>query len=262
MKPKINILRFVYRAFLTGFPFITYNPFNTNTFQTSFDVQPYSTYVNYKLDNSDINYLNNYLFRNTNNLKLEPVSIGKEMEKNYFMSINIYNCTSPLFSFIKKEPITRCEINTYVKNEDGEIGTLILSYASNMLSMDPINIFKKASNLTNFDYVNNIIYCRAINSKFNFSINFNVNKNDKLFFTDKNLHVYTDNIFYRNGIIDKLYYDSSLINSLCQVPSYYNNLYFKFEDLILTNPHSIFYFKNKISFSGTMWENLKEFKID
>ena len=65
---------------------------------------------------------------------------------------------------------------------------------------------------------------------------------------------YTNNFITQN--------DSSLINSLCQVPSYYNNLYFKFEDLILTNPHSIFYFKNKISFSGTMWENLKEFKID
>ena len=73
---------------------------------------------------------------------------------------------------------------------------------------------------------------------------------------------FTDVIFYNCGLYDKLYYDSSLINSLCQVPSYYDKLYFKFEDLIFTNPHSIFYFKNRISFSGTMWENLKEFKID
>jgi hypothetical protein len=259
MKPKMNILRFVYRAFLSGFPLLTYNPFTMNSFHTSFDVEPYSTYVNYKLENNQINYLNNYLLENTNNLKLEPVIIGKKMEKNYFISINIYNCTSPLFSFIKDEPITRCEINTYVKNENGTIGTLILSYASNMLSMDPVKIFKEKSNFTEFNYVNNILNCRALNSKFNFSIDFNVNNNDKLFFTDKTLHVYTDNIFYRNGIIDKLYYDSSLINSICQIPSYYSNLYFRFEDLVFNNPHSIFYFKNKISFSGAMWENLSEF---
>ena len=142
MKPKINIWRFVYKAFLSGFPLLTYNPFTMNSFHTSFDVEPYSTYVNYKLENSQINYLNNYLLENTNNLKLEPVIIGKKMEKNYIIRRNIYTCTSPTFHCIKDEPITRCEINTYVKNKNGTIGTLILSYASNMLSMDPIKIFK------------------------------------------------------------------------------------------------------------------------
>ena len=36
---------------------------------------------------------------------------------SYYISVNIYNCTSPLFSLFTNKPVTRCEINTYVSNE-------------------------------------------------------------------------------------------------------------------------------------------------
>ena len=42
----------------------------------------------------------------------------------------------------EEKEITRCELNTYVKDHNGNYGTLIIDYLSNELSMDPLNIFK------------------------------------------------------------------------------------------------------------------------
>ena len=36
---KFNLLKFVYRSFLTGFPLIAYNPFANNPFHTEFKVK-------------------------------------------------------------------------------------------------------------------------------------------------------------------------------------------------------------------------------
>ena len=69
--------------------------------------------------------------------------------------------------------------------------------------------------------------------------------------------LFTDKIFYMNGIYDKLYYDSSLINNKIIVPLF-NNISFKFFDLEFENPSSIFYFKNEINFVGGIWYNLFE----
>ena len=54
--------------------------------------------------------------------------------------------------------------------------------------------------------------------------NFNKLSNDIILFTDK--------IFYMNGIYDKLYYDSSLINNKIIVPLFNNISFFIFELLI------------------------------
>ena len=56
---------------------------------------------------------------------------------------------------------------------------------------------------------------------------------------------YTDKIFYNNGLYDKLYYDSSLINNkIIDLKKF--NVKFTFFDLELTDIHSIFYFKEDI----------------
>ena len=44
----MKILKFVYKSFLTGMPFITYNPITRIPFHAPFDVMPESLYINYK----------------------------------------------------------------------------------------------------------------------------------------------------------------------------------------------------------------------
>ena len=46
-------------------------------------------------------------------LELEQISLEKGKSKNFFLSINIYNVTSPILNTLNT--VTRCEINTYVK---------------------------------------------------------------------------------------------------------------------------------------------------
>ena len=100
---------------------------------------------------------------------------------------------------------------------------------------------------------------KASNNNFKFDINYNIHNNDKKFRLNKNLIDHTDNIFYNNGIYDKLYYDTSLTRAdIREVDEY--NVSFKFKDLVFNNPESVFYFKNKIKFVGGIWDNIYSFE--
>ena len=253
---KLFALKSIYRAFLTGFPILTYNPFTHNSFHTDFTVNKYSTYANYKLNDFQTNYLSEYLQNYTNSLKLLPVKIDKKsQDEDYFISVNIYNCSSPLFNIFDKNPVTRCEINTYVQNNDGVNGTLIMDYSSNRLSMDPDDFFRKPKN-TYFKKHGNTIFTFSRGINHEFSLKYKLN-NKKRFYTSSQLHRFSDNIFYKCGIIDKLYYDSSLTKSVTYNPSIYFDS-FIFKDLIFKEPYNIFYFNNSINFAGSMWDNLYE----
>lgn len=252
----MHLTKLIYRIFATSFPLFTYNPLNENTVYSSFDVKPKSTYVNYKLDDYQICSLKNYLKENTNDLKLKKLYLDNDQNnKDFFISINIYNCTSPLFTILNNQDITRCEINTYVVNKNKEMGTLIMDYSSNFISMDPVNIFKIPMK-TEFIRTNDNIFCNALGNNFNFNISYKILKNNKLFRMNDELHTFSDKIFYNNGIYDKLYYDSSLVKCIAKIPSKIYNVNFDFLNIKFNKPHSIFYFDNELRFAGSMWNNL------
>ena len=247
--------KYIYKLFTSGFPLLTHNIFTNNPYHASFIVQPQSTYINYKLDNFQYKKINKFINSFNNSLQISPICLDDDT-KDKFLSINIYNCTSPLFSFLGERNITRCEINTYVtdkKNKDK--GTLIMDYDSNFLSMDPVNIFKSAGN-TIFKKEDNNIICNAESDYFKFKCEYNIKKNDKNYFVNDDLHIYSDNIYYNNGIFDKLYYDTSLTLAKLKIPNKIKNLEFMFCDILFKEPYSVFYFKDEIKFSGCMWENI------
>lgn len=265
MLVNTNLLKLFYNVLLTGLPSISSNPINKNTLVAPFIVDSGSTYINYKLDKNQYEKLSDHLLKTTNNLKLRPIYIFKSnkksdmdiLKKEYYLSINIYNCTSPIFNFLSKDPITRCEINTYVINEKGEIGTLIMDYTSNILSMDPDNIFKMP-NPTKFENDNNILKCHSYSETINLELQYDCNNiisNEKI---NNKMVQYSDKIFYNNGIYDKLYYDSSLIHNKLLIPYYYN-IKFNFNGIEFNEPESIFFFEDKLNFVGGMWDNLNEF---
>ena len=253
-----NFLKFVYNALLTGMPSLMNNPINKNILHAPFSVNEFSTYINYKLDSKQLKSINEFLIEKNNGLTLVPSSILNEESKDYYLSINIYNCTSPLFEFISGDPVTRCELNIYVKDSLNNKGTLIMDYESNILSLDPENIFKKAGKAKfckDYEYINGNVK----NSKFilDFKYNWIIDtiSCNKL---SNNLIQFTDRIYYPNGYYDKLFYDSSLINNNIVIVKDYN-IYFKFLDIEFINVDSIFYFENKIDFLGGLWANLYNF---
>jgi len=106
-----NFLKFFYNALLTGMPSLTYNPINKNVLHAPFIVNEFSTYINYRLNLDQLQTLKNYLHENTDGFNIVPSSILNDDSKDYFLSLNIYNCSSPLF--LTDENMTRFEINTY-----------------------------------------------------------------------------------------------------------------------------------------------------
>ena len=258
-----KFLKVFYNALLTGMPSLTYNPINKNILHAPFTVNEKSTYINYRLNNEQFDVINDYLnnnninnnINNNNNLVLEPSSIISDSDKDYFLSINIYNCTSPIFQFISNEPSTRCEINVYVKDKKDNKGTLITDYVSSILSLDPDNLFKSSGNI---NFVNDNEFIKGYANCENFALSFDYNQylNTNIYNKiSSNLVKYTDKIFYNNGIYDKLYYDSSLINNnIIECLDY--NVEFKFLNIDFLNVDSLFYFENQINFVGGLWYNL------
>jgi len=254
------LLKLIYKSILTGMPILTYNAF-TNMYNIPFTVKPYSTYLNFKMDTNQLNEISKYVEKFSSNLSLVPIKLSILDKPSYFISVNIYNCTSPLFLNGNK-PITRCEINTYVKDHNNKTGTLILDYGSNSLSLDPLGLFKKGG-ISNFLKIQENgkstgeIECNSVNSIFNFHVRYSL-KSIKNFFMTKSMVSYTDNIFYKNGICDKLYYDSSLVNSITKIPFIVNDYHFNYKGMDFDNLHSVFFFDDDINFICSLWHNLFE----
>ena len=258
MRFNNGFLKLFYRALITGLPITTYNSFSDVSFHAPATVLSYSTYVNYKLTESEFNYINKHLDKTTTNLTLKDIKISQDEKiEDYYLSVNMYNCTSPMFSLVSDNPITRCEINTYITNKKNEYGTLIIDYCSNFLSIDPDNIFK----LPNFAlYKKDKLFdiFEAKNKNINFFLNYTSSQLDKNFTISNQLIDYTNKIFYNNGLYDKLYYDTSLVSAKAKIPNVHN-LSFKFFDLEFKDPESVFYFTNNLNFVCAMWSNLDNF---
>ena len=251
---KISLLKAIYKTMLSTLPILTYNSF-TKLFYAPFSVQPLSTYINFKLEKIQAEHLQEYINKYTNTLELFPIKLLPWDMPAYYLSVNIYNCSSPLFSN-NENNVTRCEINTYVKDKENNYGTLILDYCSNSLSLDPVNLFKDKQNAKFYKDGDNLHY-EVTNDKINFVMDFNYLKTKiNRFLLSDNLIQFTDNIYYKNGICDKLFYDSSLVRSVIKIPSKINNFKFFYKNIQFDKIHSIFYFENKINFICGLWHNL------
>ena len=241
---------------LFNMPSLTSNPINKNILHAPFLVNSYSTYINYRLNNIQYEKIKNHFIKNDNNFNMLDTSLLKEANEEYFLSINIYNCSSPIFDFLTDGPATRCEINTYVVDNNDLKGTLIMDYVSNVLSLDPDNLFKKIG-IIKFEKIDDVISGYAINDNFNLKFDYNIENHIEEHKLSSKLIRFTDVIFYNCGIYDKLYYDSSLIENNI-INCFQNNVEFHFLDLEFKNVHSLFYFEKNINFIGGMWNNIFE----
>tara|TARA_B100000902_G_scaffold397269_1_gene460505 strand:+ start:12239 stop:13006 length:768 start_codon:yes stop_codon:yes gene_type:complete len=251
---KIDFLKLFYKTMLLGLPQYIYNPISNNNFLAPLTVKPYSTYVNFKLEEHQVDYINNYIKKYSDELTLVPLKISKYEFPSYYINVNIYNCTSPIL--MSDDNIIRCEINTYVKNADGTLGTLILDYLSDGLSLDPINMFKRSNKMTFLkDNGYNIIHCESNKQEITLDLSYSILNSEK-FKMSKELVDYTDNIYYKNGIMDKIYYDSSLTRANIKETNFISNFVFKYKDLEFENIDSIFYFEDELRFVGSVWNNI------
>ena len=245
----MKVLQFFYNGLLTGMPSIVYNPFTRANIHVPFNIGPKSLYINYKLEPYQVAKINDFLLERDSNLILQPVQLESQCDPDYYLSLNIYNCTSPVF--MNDKETTRFEINTYVSDCEKN-GTLILDYLSNELSIDPVNIFKRLSSVK---YNKTMIQATSLRQNISLKGNLNISENDKQYNISDDLIHFSDNIFYTNGIFDKLFYDTSLIRAVTKTPSI-ENLQFNFLNISFTNVSSVFYFENNINFVGGVWYNI------
>ena len=243
----MHFIRFIYRGLITGMPLLTYNSFSNTNFHAPFTVCPKSIYINYKLNESGKNIIENYIQEKNSIFKLIPMKILDNETPSYYLSLNIYNCTSPLF--LNDDGMTRFEINTYV-NDGTNNGTLIIDYLSNAVSMDPVNIFKFPSFLI---YNNTNIFGNDKNIVIHTKLN--LSNKDQIIDISRDLYIFSDYIYYINGIYDKLFYDNSLVNSICKIPKI-NVVNLTLFGIRFHKPDNVFYFDNKINLVGSMWDNL------
>ncbi len=238
---------------------LNYNPFNIaqKSFITNFTVEPNSIYINYKLSKEQINDIQKNI---PDYLSLIPIKLLKYDRKKYIISVNVYNVTSFLFG---NNMIPRLECNIYIKDKrNNNIGTMIIAYTTSATSFDPINLLKfgKKENLE-YNIKENLINIKSNEDTFTFETNLNI-KNKKLKYISNDLIKATDNIYYQNGIIEKIFYDSSFIYNtvnLLKIKEQFNMLNFIIpgsnKELFFNKIDSIFLFPNKIYFTCKTWSN-------
>ena len=277
---QLRLLKFIYNGILTGMPLVTYNPITKTPIHIPFTIKEQSTYINYKLSKCNTKKLNDYIHKYDKTMDITPVKLlSTEDTPSEYLSVNVYNCSSPIF-FNDNNDITRFEINTYVRKWNTtshcySYGTLILDYTSNELSMDPVHIFKPKEDVQFiFEHSSKNEYIQHIdcNSKKD-DIYFNISlipwyyssvetPNEKMKQIHDDLIQYSDAIYYKNGIYDKLYYDTSLINARIHFPFIIEkNTNFYYRDMIFEKPDNVFFFENPIFFVGGMWQNLFTLKV-
>jgi hypothetical protein len=254
--PPPLAIKFIHKLLLLNIPNVIYNPIS-NILNAPFSIQPQSTYVNFRLSSPQVQYLNEHLkeFSSTP-LSLTPIRLSKwDIFPSYYLSVNIYNCTSPLF-VNGNRPVARCEINTYIKTATGELGTVILDYSSNGISIDPVNVFQSPRptlfQRTNVGGVSCFSKTDVVGFEFQYIPSL---KSSSPFRISHSLISYTDSIYYKNTIYDKLFYDSTLVEPVMEK---INDplVKFQYRDLSFSTHHSAFYFKNKIDFVCCLWKNI------
>ena len=251
------LLKTLYKTISLTLPNVMYSPLNNNRLYVPIDIKPHSTYINFKLNSEQVNNLNSYIGSFNDSLSIVPIKLYENGPANNYLSVNIYNSTSPVF--MTDTNIIRCELNTYVMDSSGTKGTLILDYMTDGPSMDPVSLFKKNEYLKKIVFNKNDndifnIFCKSYLSDIYLNINFSNNGIYKKKLSNELLE-YTDNIFYKNGILDKVYYDNTLINPIL-VDVNISNVTFIYKNMILDDLDSVFYFKNNLNFVGSMWDNL------
>ena len=248
--------KIAYNFLLSGFPTLIYNPITKRPFQGCFEIQPKSFYINFLLEDYEtLKYINTSI---PDNFEPVPIILDEKGTQNFLLSVNVYNVSSPLLN--TDELVTRCEVNTYVRRkDDGVIGTVILDYTSNKLSMDPVNIFKAPIDTKYWSDTTSLSHIETKGSDFSINLKFNMNAKSEIKI-HRDLHKFTDNIFYTNGVYDKIYYDSSLTHAQTFIipRNQFENIQFKYLNVPYTHYHSSFFFKDKIQFTGAMWYNLYE----
>ena len=235
---------------MAGMPSVIYNPVTRSNIHVPFKVLPESLYINYRLTPQQKTVVENYIADKNLKFNMEKISMEKNLKSGYYLSLNIYNCTSPVF--LNDKVTTRFEINTYV-NDECRKGTLIIDYLSNELSMDPVNIFKRLSSLS---YSNDKIVGKSKKQQIFLETIVKTDYiNDKYMHIEDDLVDYSDNIFYMNGIYDKLFYDASLTKASLKIPTI-SFLNFTFLNITFDEPESVFYFEEQIDFVGGVWYNI------
>ena len=137
INPKF-ILKTLYKTVAFTMPSMMYNPLTNNRLYLPIDIKPHSTYANFKLNEHQIHNLNSYINTFNDSLTIVPIQMYEDSSPEYYLSVNIYNSSSPIF--MTENNIIRCELNTYVMDSSGTKGTLILDYMTDGPSMDPVSL--------------------------------------------------------------------------------------------------------------------------
>ena len=93
---KLPFLKFIHSGLLTGMPSLLYNPYTKLSLNVPLTIEPNSLYINFKLSEKESTYINEYIKRQSS-LELVPISLFPNEKAANYLSINIYNCTSPVF---------------------------------------------------------------------------------------------------------------------------------------------------------------------
>ncbi len=188
---------------------------------------------------------------------LAPVSILEgDDDAHYYISLNVY-LVSGLVSGL------RAEWSVYVKKgEDDTPRFMIIEARSSTDSLDPVDLWTKASHLEHIQENNQIETIVESDGYTQFHAIFSVPEEDKTYvYGTREWITANDYIYWINGINDRAFYNGSLFNvRMVSIPS--NSVQIndstKWAEYIEPVPVSTFIFEDSFEFIVSPWWNLED----
>jgi len=221
-----------------------------------------STWVNFHVDKETISTAIN-LAGNPKRWEPVPVDFLDGHGANHVLSLNMYHCTSPVFG---DEPIVRAELNSYVQGADGTLGTLVLAYASDALSMDPDSLFTPRAPLCHFVTTRNRTRIGRVDTdtfeaRFAYDVATNDREHDARLppFDSTILEHTTITAYPRTRVHDTVLVDHSFFQRRHAASAVRGGkLRIPTLGINLTTPASVSWTKKPLRFVGYMWSNAEK----
>ena len=230
-------------------------PFGRSQPRIEFTVEadPPSVYFNFVVREDRLDDFVDYLDL-PSNLPLAPVSCVKGEEADYLLTLNVYR-VSGITNGI------RAEFSTYIEDEEGVPRYMVVEARDHTGSMDPINIFTRASRVEHQHDDDGMTTVVASNGGALFEASAGQAAFDAAPLA--NIHPEwmqaNDFIYWRNGIRDRCYYDAGMANPQVRQldPAQVQvNDDTHWAEFLEPEPKHVLAYENPIHFVIVPWENL------
>lgn len=170
---------------------------------------PCSVYINFEIKKNALDDFVEYIGL-PENFSLTSIRCLAEEEPVYLLTLNIYEVSGIVHG-------SRAEWSTYVDDGNGKRCYMVLEARSSSGSMNPVNIVTRSDRVEHTQTTGHLVSIVASERGRLFRSRIKLSEKHPIAELSNDWIAANDRIYWRNGVFDRIWYDSNLFNSPVQL---------------------------------------------